>query len=385
MVYCKNLKTFLIFNFFTFLHSPFAVGKWATTWASTASISAVTLRSFAIAILSILPIYAASNPSLAEWKKRLAAYEKIPEDKIDIGRMSLELAREIFPSLNIEGHLKKVDKMADEVRALVGGKIDPDYRIRALNTYFYRRKNLKYDRSDPFIERPENRYIIGLVDKGVGNCTSLAILYLAVAQKLGYPIYAVAAPSHFFLRYIDPSLGKPNIEPTSGGRYYSDSSYAKDFNISKNAIERGVYLKTLTNQELLGKLIRENAVAWMDKKNLERAYEYFKAALSLAPFDAQITNDLGLAYIMKADVALKNAKDELEISSHMVNKMNQNDFRYHAHFGLSRSASLRQTGKFLRNKAHEMGYIHISREDYQKMILEKIAKKGKPNPSYRVY
>ena len=379
MIYFKNLKIFLIFNFIIFRLFSFTVVKQAAlTWAATASISI-------IAVLFILPSYAASNPSLPEWKKRLEAYEKISEEKIDIGKMSLELAREIFPLLNIKGYLKKVDKMADEVRALVGGKIDPDYRIRALNTYFYQKRNFQYDRSDPFTEKSENRYIIAPIDKGVGNCISLAILYLVVAQKLGYPIYGVAAPSHFFLRYVDPSLKKRNIEPTSRGRYFSDLSYAQDFNISKASIERGVYLKTLSNRELLGKLIRENAVAWTDKKNLERAYQYFKAALNLAPLDAQITNDLGLAYIMKADIALENAKDELEISNHMINKMNQNDFRRHAHFQFSKSASLRQTGVFLRKKAHKMGYTHISREDYQKMILEKIAKKGKPNPSYRVY
>ena len=344
------------------------------------------LSLFIIGIFLVFSAQAAKTRSPIEWQKRLKYYQNLKESEIDISRISLELTQEFFPLLNIEGYLTKIDKMANEVRALVGGKTDPDYRIRALNTYFYQKHNFRYDRSDPFIEKAENRHIIGPIDKEIGNCSSLAVLYVAVAQKLGYPVYAVAAPMHFFVRYADPSLKKQNIEPTSRGRYLSDSSYARDFDISKSAIKNGVYLKTLNNQEFLAKLIRENAVSWADKGKYERAYQYFKIALNISPFDAHIIDNLGHAYIIKSNVALENAKQELEISKlRGANKRHREDFKRGANLEFAQSAALRQRGKSLRKKARQMGHIYISPENYRNMIIARIAKKGNSGSRLRVY
>jgi regulator of sirC expression with transglutaminase-like and TPR domain len=113
----------------------------------------------------------------------------LPERKIDVGIAALTLAKEVYPNLDVKAYSAKIDKMAEETGIFAKGRTDPDYRIRALNTYLYKSVGLQYDLSDPYVEKPENRYLNGILDTKKGSCVTMPLLYLAIAQRLGYPVY----------------------------------------------------------------------------------------------------------------------------------------------------------------------------------------------------
>jgi hypothetical protein len=70
--------------------------------------------------------------------------------------------------------------------------------------------------------------------------------YVAVAQRLGWPVYPVSVPDHSFVRYVDPALKDQNIETTSNGGYVPDGIYVKDFVVSEKGRKSGAYFRTLT-------------------------------------------------------------------------------------------------------------------------------------------
>src|SRR5262245_26447282 len=121
---------------------------------------------------------------------------------------------------------EKLDDLADKVRYLARGTRDPETRIRAMNTVLFRRAGFRYDHAG-FSEggRKEHYYLNGILDTKLGTCFSMPLLYVAVGQRLGYPIYPVTAPDHNFVRYADPFFARQNIEVTSGGKYFTDQSY----------------------------------------------------------------------------------------------------------------------------------------------------------------
>ncbi len=137
---------------------------------------------------------------------------RLPNSDINIGTLALILASEIFPNLDIPLYNAQLDAMVEEIRRLTGNSTDPDYRIRVMNTYLYLDQQFHYDKEDMYGHRLTNRYLNGILDTGAGSCTTMPLLYLAIAQRLDYPVYPVAAPQHLFLRYVDPTLKEQNIE-----------------------------------------------------------------------------------------------------------------------------------------------------------------------------
>jgi len=255
--------------------------------------TALFLCAFAAALLSW------SGHSLAaDFTEEIDRLLAQPEAKIDIGVSALTIAKEFYPDLDVKAYSAKIDRMVADVRILTGGRADPDYRIRALNTYLYKTIGVKYDLSDPHIERQENRYLNGILDTGKGSCVTMPLLYLAIAQRLGYPIYPVKAPDHIFLRYMDPTLVQKNIEATGGGGYVSDEEYAAVLQVSGKSRKAGAYLKTATYREFLADLIVQNAISWAKQGDYRKAIRYMEKAIVATPRSADNYRSLGMAYLL---------------------------------------------------------------------------------------
>lgn len=84
-----------------------------------------------------------------------------------------------------------------------------------------------------------------------GHCVGLATVYLAFTRNLDLPVAAVATPSHLFVRY-DDGRERFNIELTESGATYEDAWYAREYSIPPSSIANGVFLRSLSDRELLG-------------------------------------------------------------------------------------------------------------------------------------
>lgn len=251
------------------------------------------IRIFSKLVVVILLI--ASN-SFASPQLDVKALSALPENEIDIGIAALVLAKEVFPELDVQEYSAKINTITSAVKTLTRGSTDPDYRVRALNTHLYKDFGMKYDLNDPYVKNLQNRYINGILDTKKGSCVSMPLLYLSVAQRLGYPVYPVSAPQHIFLRYVDPKLKLQNIEATGGGGNSPDEEYIASLQISFGAVAQGTYLKTLTYREYLGLLIEQNGIYWGRNNDIERAIEYLEIAIKLNPRAADSIKSLGVAY-----------------------------------------------------------------------------------------
>lgn len=217
--------------------------------------------------------------------------------KIDIANAALTLAQEFYPALDVQAYSQRIDAFAAATTRLCRGSIDPLERIFALNTVLFKDGGIQYDH-DPAARNTQTNYFLnGILDTRKGICVTMPLLYVAVAQRLGYPIFPVQVPDHEFVRYIDPRLApRGNIETTSGGKYITDAEYIEDFGVSETGRRVGSYMRTLTYREYLGKLFTTNGFIYGRQQNGPKIAEYFEAGARLNPLCADIYEGLGSIY-----------------------------------------------------------------------------------------
>jgi regulator of sirC expression with transglutaminase-like and TPR domain len=146
-----------------------------------------------------------------------------------------------------------------------------------------------------------------------GTCLGIALLFLLIAEKYGYPLHGVALPGHFFLRADPgPNALPRNIEPNAMGIERTDDYYRQRYGIAAGSWYYP--LRNLSRKEtgavffyMIGNICRE-------KGKLREAELCYKTALRLFPdypdalgnmaivFSSQGKNDSALLLLDRAAV-----------------------------------------------------------------------------------
>ena len=224
----------------------------------------------------------------------------LAEEEIDIGLADLVLAKDFYPDVKIESFLYVFRYMADRFNYFFGHYTDPDQRVRALNTFLYRKGawndsiTFGYDDDDLHVTKLSNKFINGYLATKKGSCITLPMMYVVLAERLGFPIYASRLPYHFFVRYISEteiSNFQENIEATNGGSYVPDKEYRKTFLVPEKPVKNGVYLRTLSKKEYIASLLLISSNEWIARKDIEKAKYYLDLSMKYdSTFSSAIMN-----------------------------------------------------------------------------------------------
>ena len=104
-------------------------------------------------------------------------------------------------------------RLADEVRGDLGPDAPGSVSVKALNRRIFGPAGV---RASTDLKDPCNLLPSRVLERKQGYCVGIAAIYLILAERLKLPIYAVATPSHVFLRYDDGTT-RINVETLQGG------------------------------------------------------------------------------------------------------------------------------------------------------------------------
>jgi len=169
----------------------------------------------------------------------------------------------------------------------------------ALSEVFYHREGFRYDHSADAMMSLPDLFLPGILARKIGTCSSMPLLYMAVAQRLGVQMYVVQAPQHNFLRVVDPRSTVRNFEATSGGPI-SDAHYIEEEHIPAAAVKSGAYMRTLTHHQYLAELLGINAGIWRREGQEGRAIAYYERALQIDPRSPNAVAGLMGIYLNKS-------------------------------------------------------------------------------------
>jgi len=137
---------------------------------------------------------------------------------------------------------------------------------------------------DPDFKNSRDLFIHGMIgSSNGGTCSSMPVLYAAVARRLGYPVHLILAKAHIFCRWED-SRDRFNIEGSGVGMSTYDDGYYRKWPIPINdkEMERGVYLRNLTPVEELGVFLSARGYCLEDNGRLPEAYLAYSHAYRLS-------------------------------------------------------------------------------------------------------
>ena len=246
--------------------------------------------------------------SLAE----LLALSPAELEHCDIARMNL-LCAESLPGaehLNVDEDLAMLDRWAEGIHSEAQRNYhhfreDPAYFYNSENFYrmlmmavvlyedFHVRYNPKWMESpetmrldDGFGSDSSDILIHGLIGpQRLGTCSSMPVLYVALARRLGYPVKLVTTKTHLFLRWDGPTE-RFNMDATGKGlSEYSDAYYKQwPFPVTEAEMKEDGYLQSLTSAQELSVFLTMRGLCLRQAGRLEEALAAHAAAFKLEPY-----------------------------------------------------------------------------------------------------
>ncbi len=208
----------------------------------------------------LLVILAATIPNFGYCQETLFLSNLIsildkPETSIDLENLRLKIEHKFDNSIDIQDITHRIDTIEKIIKSLPEYGVQNTQKLGAILRFIYTPgpwnsyQEYTYDFSDPEGQMSvESGFISRYIKTKKGNCVSMPLLIVFLANRMNVPIKLVRAPMHMYLEYIDEDGNKLNFEATSG-KVLSNETYIKNFEISQRSIDLGVYMRPLDIKE----------------------------------------------------------------------------------------------------------------------------------------
>jgi len=226
----------------------------------------------------------------------------VEDGALDHSRAKLALDALVDPSLDAAATTAALDRMADEAWRLAGPGAPEGARLGAVRRLLHDsgpwngHRPFGYDHGDPLGTAIPGKLIANYLERRLGNCVSMPILFLILAEKLGVALRLASAPHHMFLRYLAPDGTTINIEATSGGHPARDIWYRRNFAMSDRALATGLYMRTLSRREGLALMATTLLEHLLAGRRYEEAIAVADVILEHNPRDGQVMVAQASAY-----------------------------------------------------------------------------------------
>ncbi|HEU5118495.1 MAG TPA: transglutaminase-like domain-containing protein [Isosphaeraceae bacterium] len=135
------------------------------------------------------------------------------DEAVDLTRLSLEIAQDLYPDLDNAAYLIRLDALAERVRDRCPSGAKVRQILGQINWVLFVEESFRGN--DESYYDPRNSFLNEVLDRKLGIPISLSVIYMAVADRLGLALSGVNLPAHFIVRsrwgsdavFVDPYHG----------------------------------------------------------------------------------------------------------------------------------------------------------------------------------
>ncbi len=114
------------------------------------------------------------------------------------------VAKYQYPELSYSVILDTIKEIKKDIWMELNGHLTSLEKISIVNHILF--DKYKFSRNSKELLSPKNNYINDVLNSRLGNPVSLSVVYSAVCQGLGMPVYGVNLPRNFILVYLDEDI-----------------------------------------------------------------------------------------------------------------------------------------------------------------------------------
>lgn len=213
----------------------------------------------------------------------------------------------------------------------------------------------EYDFDDYFGRQDYSKmFVTKLLETQAGQCHSMPLLYLIIAEEMDAEAYLAFSPNHSYIRFLADNGKWHNIELTNG--MFSTSSFILQSGFIKSeALLNKTYMQNLTKKELLAQFYTDLANGYIAKFGYDDFVgNIISKALELYP------NGIG-ANLIKANlltIGFEYVCQQLDINPR--NKLDLQNIRHYPNI-----VKLLNTVNGQYDLVDNLGYAHMPTEAYQ--------------------
>jgi regulator of sirC expression with transglutaminase-like and TPR domain len=208
---------------------------------------------------------------------------EIEDERIDLLRAALSFARIEYPHLNIESYVSRVDELAARVVKRITEPGDPAQSIFALNHVLFQEEMFRGNRVD--YSNPQNSFFNDVLDRRLGIPITLALLYMEVGRRVGFPLFGVGMPGHFLLKHYDTSGRSVLIDAFDRGMILTEEDCQKKLNeiYSGQLVLKHEFLLPVTRRQMLTRMLNNLKVTYLERRDFRRAVQIVDLLLVIYP------------------------------------------------------------------------------------------------------
>ena len=223
----------------------------------------------------------ASAVALAEFTGLVS--RTIEDERIDLARAALAIARTEYPRLEPDLYLRRLQGLAQRVRARLTRNPTPAETIGVVNSVLFDEEQFRGNVDDYY--DPRNSFLNEVLDRKLGIPITLALVYEEVARRAGLQLFGVGMPGHFLLKHYDVDGRQVILDPFHGGALLSlqecqrriDKIYSGQMQLQSEL------LASVSRRRWLTRLLNNLKTIYLSSRNFRKALVMADLILAIYP------------------------------------------------------------------------------------------------------
>jgi regulator of sirC expression with transglutaminase-like and TPR domain len=213
---------------------------------------------------------------------------------LDVAELALHLARDEYPTIDVEGYVAELDAMASEARRYVRG--DLPTRVRGLCRYLFHDMGFRGNKKDYY--DPLNSYFNQVLERRTGIPITLSALAMAVGARTGLAMSGIGLPGHFIAAAVDGDE-RVLFDPFHGGRLLTETDCenlvrqvtGREFQVTEQSLE------PLPLAHMVIRMLSNLKAIYLERADLNRAIRVLQRLRQISPGDPDLQRDLGICLV----------------------------------------------------------------------------------------
>ena len=209
--------------------------------------------------------------------------QEVEDERIDLVRAALTIAQTEYPDLDVDAYCGRIESLAQRAKQQVPSLGDPSGSIAALNKVLFEEEGFRGNAEDYY--DPRNSFLNEVLDRKLGIPITLAVVYMEVARRVGFPLVGVGMPGHFLLKHYDIEGREILVDPFNRGGVLTamDCQHRLDQIYGGQMPLQPEFLMAVSRRQVLVRMLNNLRSIYLSSRNFRRALPVVDLILAVYP------------------------------------------------------------------------------------------------------